>query len=143
MKNLTRLASLRLPKTFTYTALHVAVAGTLACSSTGSTQPPADASASDTTNVTDSAMADVTVDSTTADSAAQDTGVDTAPADVTTADSIAMQDSPTDSPPDAFDCDAGLGGILYCGPAIPDASCPGPICTTDMCPFDAGCTLFA
>ena|SRR5579883_2667625 len=115
--------ALRLPKSFAYTALRVSVAGAIACTGSTATSPAEDASA-------DGTSADASMD------AAADASLDAATSDAT--DDTTALDSP--SATDAGD--ACTNPTMFCGPAAPDASCPGAICSLSDCPLDAGCEPF-
>jgi hypothetical protein len=115
--------ALRLPKNLTYTVIGCAVVGAIACSGTTSpSQPGADAAIDSTTG--DSAIAEAASDSPARDDAAGDAGID----------AIAIADAN-----DAEACSQDY----FCGPSVPDASCPGFVCTPPECDYDAGCEVFA
>ena len=102
----------RIPEKFAYTALHLAVAGTVACSSSGET-----------------AAADASTDSARHDSAA-DVAQDSVFIPDGAIDDSATADGSCTNPP------------YYCGPSgtIDGAVCPGPVCDLSQCP--AGCEPF-
>jgi hypothetical protein len=127
-----RHAPLKLPSRLAYRAFHMAVAGTLACSSEATSA--VDASTDHGSDVVDARQGDV-----------QDASrADVIPRDGTLQDALvlkdvapdALGDSPADSSSDAC--------TLYCGSTgVGDAaSCPGFICDLSACPLDAGCEPF-
>jgi len=117
---------MRLPTKLAFTAFHLAVAGTLACSAKtdGGTDHPADAAP----DVPMEAAADVTAD--VADAAANE---------VATQDVAPMDTSVVDAAIDVFTETGDECAEYYCGSATADAECPGPICDLSQCPLDAGC----
>jgi hypothetical protein len=94
--------------------------------STDAAADVADSSAADGSGRGDGALADAGGDS-LADAP------DTRTEDVVVADGQGEGGSDA-----ADDCAANY----YCGPASPDASCPGPVCDLSLCDFDAGCEPF-
>ena len=124
---------MRLPTRLAFTAFHVAVAGTLACST--STDHGADQTADAGPDAPMDAAADVTADVTAdvADSATNDAPMQDARMDTS------IVDAATDVPSEGGDeCAANY----YCGPSTADAACPGPVCDLSECPLDAGCEPF-
>jgi hypothetical protein len=118
--------SLRVPAKLAFTAFQVAIAGTVARSCGDVTTQHA----SQTDDQSDAAAPDGHSD------ALADVKVEDSPSDAVE-DTVAM-DSPADAPNDSC-ANAGL----YCGPLVPDASCPGPVCSYDECSMDAGCTPYS
>ncbi len=116
---------MRLPTKLAFTAFHIAVAGTLACSAKtdGGTDRAADAAP----DVPMEASADVTADVT--DAATNDVAARDAPLDT----------SVVDAPIDVFSEKGDECAEYFCGSATADAQCPGPICDLSECPLDAGC----
>ncbi|HEX8793050.1 MAG TPA: hypothetical protein VF765_19030 [Polyangiaceae bacterium] len=121
---------MRLPTRLAFTAFHVAVAGTLACSAKtdGGSDPPADAAP----DVRLDAAVDVAAD--VADSSTHDV----ATRDVTPVDANIV-DASTDVSDGGDQCDSPN---YYCGPATQDADCPGYVCDLSECSFEAGCEPF-
>lgn len=130
-----RRSPMRLPTKLAFTAFHVAVAGTLACSAKtdNTTEPVVTDAASD---VAMEAAVDAAPD--VADAATKDAAMrDGAPMEASTMD--AAKDAANDAASDAADeCAANY----YCGPAMQDASCPGYVCDLSECSLDAGCEPF-
>lgn len=52
-------------------------------------------------------------------------------------------DASADAPSDGGAGEACAAPVYFCGPAAPDASCPGNVCNLSQCPLDAGCEPFA
>jgi hypothetical protein len=113
--------TLRLPKTLAATALHCAIAGTLACS--GSVEHDGPTSEDAAMDAPQDASADASQDG-SQDSAAQD-AIEDAVSDVVVYDSLPMCDS---------------GEPIFCGPMSPDAgNCNVYVCDSN-CP--QGCEPF-
>jgi len=51
-------------------------------------------------------------------------------------------DASADAPNDGGAGEACAAPVYFCGPAGPDASCPGNVCNLSQCPLDAGCEPF-
>jgi hypothetical protein len=122
---------MRLPTKLAFTAFHVAVAGTLACSAATDhgTDPAADAGVDVSTK--DVGTQDVAPTEASQDADPRDASQDAGPREAS------IVDAATDVPSEGGDeCD------FYCGPATDDAACPGLICDPSECPLDAGCEPF-
>ncbi len=121
---------LRLPDRLVFTAIQIAVAGSLACSGESKLAPDASSDvdiADSTTDATDATATDTaTADSLTGDTAS----ADTSQGDVVADDS--SQDGPS---PDA------CAVPYFCLGMVPDASGPGQVCDLSQCPLDAGCAV--
>ena len=132
MRTRTKTTPLRLPRKLAYSALGVAVFGTLACSTQS--------------NATADASVDAPEDTLTAD--ATDAPSDAVSEADGTTDAVPADDSSTDGLTDAI-ADAACGvcdGVCqyYCGSSgqVDGAVCPGAICDLSECPLDAGCEPF-
>lgn len=139
--------ALRLPDKLVCTALRFAVAGTLACSTSASSQPGTDASGTDAPlDAIDSPVntMDVTaLDTSVNDVGAQDTQTNDGSVTDAATDGVTMMDvAILDAPMDSSSLD---GCVLYCGPTgtVDGAVCPGLICDLSQCPLDSGCEPFA
>ncbi|HTQ48432.1 MAG TPA: hypothetical protein VMI75_37000 [Polyangiaceae bacterium] len=128
---------MRLPTKLAFTAFHIAVAGTLACSAKtdGGTDHAADAAPDVPMEAASDAAGDA-VDDVTVDVA------DSATNDVATRDAVAMDASVVDAPTDVFTERGDECGEYFCGSVTADADCPGAICDLSECPLDAGCEPF-
>jgi hypothetical protein len=129
---------MRLPTKFAFTAFHVAVAGTLACSATTDhgTDPAADAGADVSTK--DGAPQDGATQDVAPTEASQDVGPMEASQDVDPREA-SIVDAATDVLSEGGD---ECAPNYFCGPATADAACPGPVCDLSECPLDAGCEPF-
>lgn len=124
---------MRLPTKLAFTAFHVAVAGTLACSATSDhgSDPATDAGAD--VAAKDGATQDVAPTEASQDADPRDASQDAGPSEAS------IVDAATDVPSEGGDeCAANY----YCGPATADADCPGLVCDLSECSLDAGCEPF-
>jgi hypothetical protein len=131
MRTRTKTTPLRLPQKLAYSALGVAVFGTLACSTQSSS--------------TADAATDALADTLTAD--ATDAPTDAVSEADGTTDALPADDSPTEGATDALaDAACVCDGVCqyFCGSSgqVDGAVCPGAICDLSECPLDAGCEPF-